>query len=197
MMLHFLGWLSLCGGSSYAHNYGVRFNICVDRVAAAGCTVCYDEPFRSVTRSEDITKCFGPYLFIGTITLNESSLAIGAIASRAVVLTETCRRAPQLSDGIYWYFKKSDSFGFLAAQLHHRTVNMSNYESMFSFDSGLFWNLDQPGGQFFDRAPKMNLRTDVSRWRKLVYNCPHDFCTSMSNRVCDTCFVAYILISIV
>jgi hypothetical protein len=196
-IFHFLGWLSLCGGLSFAYNRGVRFDVSLDRVAAAGCTVCYDAPFRSVTRSEDITKCFGPNLFVGTITLNESSFAISAIASRTVVLNETYRRAPQLFDGIYWYFTKSHSFGFLAAQLHHKTVNMSNYESTFSSDSGLSWNLDLPGGQIFDRSPKMYLRADVSRWRKLVYNCPQNSCTSCNiHRVCETCLVAYSLISI-
>ena len=170
-----ISWATLLHlGLCSVYGSGVQRDVSFSSLADAGCVLCYETAEESGTKSEDFMSCSGPYLFVGTHKDGESMLKVGAIASAEVVQTETARNKPLLSNGVYWHFERSCSFGFSATEHHQKSVEINNRKSAESTSYDFFWSLDRSiGCKVINRVGKVMLRsTSTSNSRNRVYNCP-------------------------
>lgn len=82
-------------------------------LSSIGCSVCHVGSVSYQTTSTDIASCKGPYLFVGALSLDDSTFLIGTYALATDVQMETDLNCPHISNGVYWYFTPRTSFGFL------------------------------------------------------------------------------------
>ena len=143
---------------------GVQHDVPLSSLVAAGCVPCYEAPYGTVSDSQDIISCTGPYLFVGTQKGDKQVLDVGALASVEILRTEASRSAPYLSNGVYWHFMKGCSFGFMAIEFDRISVVSTNQE--------VSWNLDQSVGCAFADELKVQPILDTWIWKKHVHNCP-------------------------
>ena len=162
-------------GQSSVHNSGVQRDVLISNLAAAGCVLCYESFYGSATKSEDFMSCSGPYLFVGIQQFNKSVLHVGALASAAIVLTETAGKNPHLSNGVYWHLERNCSFGFAATEHHKKSGKVKSRKSANSTMNNVLWSIDQSTGcSIVERIGKclMLLAPSTLNTRNHVYNCP-------------------------
>ena len=164
----------LCLVESTVYKSGVQRNVPIARLVAAGCMSCYEAPYGSVSKSQDITSCTGPYLFVGTQIGDKQALEIGVLTSVEVLRIESTRSEPYLSNGVYWYFMKGCSFGFTAVEYDDSSIDGERRDSVVSTSSSrtVSWSIDQSIGCTSDGELKTHSIVDTSSWTKHVYNCP-------------------------
>ena len=164
----------LCLVDSSVYRLGVQHDVPISSLAAAGCAPCYEAPYGSVLKSQDITSCTGPYLFVGTQKGDKQVLDIGALTSIQVLRTEASRSAPYLSNGVYWHFMKGCSFGFMAVEYDDNSVKEESSDSTVFTSHEVSWSIDQSIGCTSHDELKMQSHSivDTSSWTKHVHNCP-------------------------
>ena len=142
-------------------------SVSVDQLASYGCSVCYLQTYGTVTTTDNIRKCAGPYLFVGGRETASSTFKLGAFDLSSVILTQTLLDTPHLSNGVYWYFTPSNSFGFSRYPL------ILQYEAdrrSIDGDARLSWHLDLTVGGF--RLGSILPLNDATDYLKAIYNCP-------------------------
>ena len=162
----------LCLIDSTVYKGGVQHDVPFSRLVAAGCAPCFEAPYGSASKSQDITSCSGPYLFVGTRIGDKQVLDIGALASVHVLRTEASRSAPYLSNGVYWHFMKGCSFGFMAVENNDTSINEEGSASTVFTSHEVSWSIDESIGCTSHDVPKMHSIVDTSSWTKHVHNCP-------------------------
>ena len=132
--------------------------------------VMWEQIYPKATTSNDIRGCTGPNLFVGGRATASSTFKLGAFDTSAVILTETQLNTPHLSNGVYWYFTPSKSFGF------SRNLSIRQNEAdilSIDGDARLSWHLDIGTGGFrlgsIVNSPDLN---DATNYEKAIYNCP-------------------------
>ena len=166
--------LWVASGQSSVHKSGVQRDVSFSSLAAAGCVLCYETSEESATKSKDIMSCSGPSLFIGTQKFDGSVLEVGAIAPAAIIQTEAARNRPRLSNGVYWHFERSCSFGFSATEHHQKSFRINDRKSADSTSYDVLWSIDQSTGcPLINKIGKLLLRApSIMNSRNYVYNCP-------------------------
>ena len=166
--------LCLAVGESLVYKSGVQHDVPISRLVAAGCVPCYEAPYGSVSKSQDITSCTGPYLFVGTQIGDKQVLEIGALTTVEVLRMESTRSEPYLSNGVYWHFMKGCSFGFTAVENDDDSIESERPDSIIStsLSREVSWSIDQSIGCSSDDELKTHLIVDTSSWTKHVHNCP-------------------------
>ena len=155
---------------STLYPFGVLNSVTAAQLDSYGCSVCYQQTYATATTSGDIRKCTGPYLFVGGRAIGSSSFKLGAFDTSTVILTQTLLNTPHLSNGVYWYFTPSFSFGFSRDAL----INQDKADNLSTDgDARLSWHLDLNVGGFrlgsILNSPNLNFATD---YMKAIYNCP-------------------------
>lgn len=124
---------------------GLQYDVTFKSLAEAKCVVCYNSKCPARTTSANITSCAGPYLFVGAGSLNGTMLTVGAWAAASEVQKPTPLNSPHLSNGVYWYFKEGDYFGFLSSP--NMSVMLESDErrdvDALSRSSKLLWSIDK------------------------------------------------------
>jgi hypothetical protein len=170
----------LCLGESTVYRSGVQRDVPISSLVAAGCVPCYEAAYGSVSESQDITSCTGPYLFVGTQKGDKQVLAVGALGSVEVLRAEASRSAPYLSNGVYWHYMKGCSFGFMAVESDDKSIKEEGRESIVSTNHGVSWRIGQSvgcgrsgtgTGTYYDELTTHSI-VDTSSWTKHVHNCP-------------------------
>ena len=168
----------LCLVESTVYRTGVQRDVPISSLVAAGCVPCYEARYGSVSESQDITSCTGPYLFVGTQKGDKQVLAIGALGSVEVLRAEAPRSAPYLSNGVYWHYMKGCSFGFMTVESDDISIKEEGSDSIVSTNHGVSWRIGQSvdcgrrrSGSYHDEL-KMHSIVDTSSWTKHVHNCP-------------------------
>ena len=162
----------LCLIDSSVYKGGVQHDVPISHLASAGCTPCYEAPYGSASKSQDITSCSGPYLFVGTRIGNKQVLDVGALASVQALRTAASRSAPYLSNGVYWHFMKGCSFGFMAVENDDTSIKEESSDSTVFKSHEVSWSIDQSTGCTSHDFLKMHSIADTSSWTKHVHNCP-------------------------
>ena len=150
--------------------FGVQLNsVTAAQLDSYGCSECYLKTYGTVTTPDDIRGCTGPYLFVGGRAIGSSSFKLGAFDTSTVILTQTFVNTPHLSNGVYWYFTPSFSFGFSRnALIYQSGGDMESIDG----DARLSWHLDIGGGFRLGQLltyPYLNFAND---YMKAIYNCP-------------------------
>ena len=175
MFLVLSSFCSINRGLRHVAYTGVQRNTSISALLGNGCTICYDAKYGSETKSDDITSCSGPFLFVGVQTNDASVMEIGAISSAEVVLSEKSRENLVFSNGIYWHFAKGQSFGFTAEEndsIASADMMGENLETSKTYiGSKVLWRLDHVNGSTYNHQ-----REIFTMWRKNIYNCPHLSC---------------------
>ena len=96
VVLFFSSGSLLCRVESTVYKSGVQHDVPISSLVAAGCAPCYETPYGSVSKSQDITSCTGPYLFVGTQIGDKQVFEIGALTSVDVLRMESTRSEPYL-----------------------------------------------------------------------------------------------------
>ena len=166
----------LCLVESTIYRSGAQHDVPISSLVAAGCVPCYEAHYGSVSESQDITSCTGPYLFVGTQKGDKQVLAIGALGSVEVLRAEASRSAPYLSNGVYWHYMKGCSFGFMGVESDEGSIKEEGSDSIVSTNHGVSWSIGQSvgcgrTGAYHDEL-KMHSIVDTSSWTKHVHNCP-------------------------
>ena len=147
--------------------YGAQLNsVSVAYLADYGCTVCYLQTYGAATTSNNISSCTGPYLFVGGRATSNSTFTLGAFDSSTSILTQTPINRPHQSNGVYWYFTQSKSFGF------SRNARVIQYwYDVYDLDSDgrLSWILYGDGGARLGSIHDLYHSID---YMKAIYNCP-------------------------
>ena len=166
--------LCLAVEESPVYKSGVRNDVPFSSLVAAGCVPCYEAPYGSVSKSQDITSCTGPYLFVGIQRGDKQALEIGALTSVDVFRTEASRSEPYLSNGVYWHFMKGCSFGFKDVEYDDNSIESERPDSIISasLSRGVSWSIDQSIDCSSDDKLKTHSIVDTSSWTKHVHNCP-------------------------
>ena len=166
--------LCLAVGESPVYKSGVQHNVPISSLVAAGCVPCYEAPYGSVSKSQDITSCTGPYLFVGTQIGDKQALEIGALTTVEVLRMESTRSEPYLSNGVYWHFMKGCSFGFTAVEYDDDSIESERPDIVIStsLSREVSWSIDQSIGCSSDDELKTHSIVDTSSWTKHVHNCP-------------------------
>ena len=73
---------------------GVQHDFPLTSLVAVGCVPCCETPYGSVSKSQDITSCTGPYLFVGTQIGYKQVLKVGAPTSVEMRSVESTGSAP-------------------------------------------------------------------------------------------------------
>ena len=153
---------------STLYPFGVQNSVTVADLDRYGCSECYLKIYATATTSDDIIHCTSPNLFVGGRATGSSTFKLGAFDTSAVILTQTFLNTPHLSNGVYWYFTPSNSFGFsrnpLIEQNEADTLSIDG-------DARLSWHLDVGVGGFRlgSIPPDLN---DATNYEKAIYNCP-------------------------
>ena len=84
--------LSLVGSTVYKS--GGQHDVPLTSLVSAGCAPCCETPYGSVSKSQDITSCTGPYLFVGTQIGYRHVLKVGALTSVEMLSMKSTRSAP-------------------------------------------------------------------------------------------------------
>ena len=148
--------------------YGVQLNsVSVASLTSNGCSVCYLQTYGTWTTSNNIRGCTGPVLFVGGRATSSSSFTLGAFDSSTSILTQTPLNIPHKSNGVYWHFTQSDSFGFSSVSyINQFKADIATTDG----DARLSWHVDIPfGGYRLGSILDLNGATD---YMKAVYNCP-------------------------
>jgi hypothetical protein len=166
----------LCLVESTVYRSGVQRDVPISSLVAAGCVLCYEARYGSVSESHDITSCTGPYLFVGTQKGDKQVLAVGALGSVEVIRAEAAISAPHSSNGVYWHYMKGCSFGFMPLESDGNSYQRRGSDSIVSTDYGVSWSIGQSvgcdrSGTYHDELT-MNSIVDTSSWTKHVHNCP-------------------------
>ena len=166
--------LRLAVGESPVYKSGVQHDVPISSLVAAGCVPCYEAPYGSVSKSQDITSCTGPYLFVGTQIGDKQALEIGALTTVEVLRTEVSRSEPYLSNGVHWHFMKGCSFGFMAVEYDDDSIESERPDSIISasLSREVTWSIDQSIGCSPDDELMTHSIVDTSSWTKHVHNCP-------------------------
>ena len=166
--------LRLAVGESPVYRSGVQHDVPISSLVAAGCVPCYEAPYGSVSKSQDITSCTGPYLFVGTQIGDKQALEIGALTTVEVLRTEASRSEPYLSNGVYWHFIKGCSFGFMAVEYDDDYIESERPDFIISgsLSREVTWSIDQSIGCSSDDGLMTHSIVDTSSWTKHVHNCP-------------------------
>ena len=166
--------LCLAVGESPVYKSGVQHDVPISGLVAAGCVPCYEAPYGSVSKSQDITSCTGPYLFVGTQIGDKQALKIGALTFVEMLRTEASRSEPYLSNGVYWHFMKGCSFGFMTVEYDNNSIESDRPDSKIStsLSRELTWGIDQLIGCSSDDELMTHSIVDTSSWTKHVHNCP-------------------------
>ena len=164
----------LCFVESTVYKRGVQHDVPISSLVAAGCVSCYEKPYGSVSKSQDITSCTGPYLFVGTQVGDKQVLEIGALTSVEVLRMESTRSEPYLSNGVYWHFMKGCSFGFTAVEYDDNSIDGERRDSVVTTYPRhvISWSVDQSIDCTSDDELKTHSIVDTSSWTKHAYNCP-------------------------
>jgi hypothetical protein len=162
----------LCLVESHVYRSGIQHDVPISTLAAAGCVPCYEATYGSASTASDITSCSGPFLFVGTKKTGLPMLGIGALTSVEVLRTEASRSAPYLSNGVFWYFMKCCSFGFMEVENDDNSIEEGSRGLFATTRDEESWSLDQSTGcaSLGDFKPQSTV--DTSKWTKHVYNCP-------------------------
>ena len=166
------GLLNLVESTVYKR--GVQYDVPISSLVAAGCVPCHETPYGSVSKSQDIKSCTGPYLFVGTQIGDKQVLEIGALASVEVLRMESTRSEPYLSNGLYWHYMKGCSFGFRAVEYDDNSIDGERKDSVVTRSSShaVSWSVDQSIDCISDDELKTHSIVDTSSWTKHVHNCP-------------------------
>jgi hypothetical protein len=156
---------------------GVQHDVPISSLVAAGCVPCIEAPYGvpSVSKSQDITSCVGPYLFAGTQKGDTQVLAIGALATVEVIRAEASRSAPFLSNGVYWHCMRGCSFGFMAVESDDNSIKGEGTDSIVSTNHGESCSIGQSvscGRSGTYDELKVHSIVDTSSWTKHVHSCP-------------------------
>ena len=153
---------------STLYPFGVLNSVTAAQLDSYGCSVCYLKTYATVTTSDNIRHCTSPYLFVGGRATDCSTFKLGAFDLSSVILTQTLRNTPNLSNGVYWYFTPSLSFGFSRNPL---ILQNEADVSPIDGDARLSWHLDLNVGGFRlgSIPPYLN---DATTYQKAIYNCP-------------------------
>ena len=164
----------LCLVESTVYKSGAQHDVPISSLVAAGCAPCCEMPYGSVSKSQDITSCAGPYLFVGTQIGDKQVLEIGALTSVEVLRMESTRSEPYLSNGLYWHYMKGCSFGFTAVEYDDNSIDRERRDSVVTRSSShaVSWSIDQSIGCTTDDELKSHSAVDTSSWTKHAYNCP-------------------------
>ena len=164
----------LCLVDSTVYKSGAQHDVPILSLVAAGCAPCYETPYGSVSKSQDITSCTGPYLFVGTQIGDKQVLEIGALTSVEVLRMESTRSEPYLSNGVYWHFMKGCSFGFTAVEYDDNSIDGERRDSVVTTYPRhvISWSVDQSIDCTSDDELKTHSAVDTSSWTKHAYNCP-------------------------
>ena len=165
-------WLTV--GESPVYKSGVQHDVPISSLVAAGCVPCYEAPYRSASKSQDITSCTGPYLFVGTQIGNKQALKIGALTTVKVLRMESTGSEPYLSNGVYWHFMKGCSFGFTAVEHDDNAIESERPDIIISssLSRKVSWSIDQSIDCASDDELMTHSIVDTSSWTKHVHNCP-------------------------
>ena len=126
-------------------------------------TANYDNPF-------DAEKVLKPVLnshyFIGARRVDTNLFELGAFGSCSEIIKPTKLNKPHLSNDVYWYQTKKDSFGFLASE--DLTQNLGDIGTK-SPASRLSWSANSTTEGGHSRAG--NQMNRLTNWEKVVYLC--------------------------
>ena len=126
-------------------------------------TANYDKPF-------DAEKVLKPVLnshyFIGARRVDTNLFELGAFGSCSEIIKPTKLNKPHLSNDVYWYQTKKDSFGFLASE--DLTQNLGDIGTK-SPASRLSWSANSTTEGGHSRAG--NQMNRLTNWEKVVYLC--------------------------
>ena len=164
----------LCLVDSTAYKSGAQHDVPILSLVAAGCAPCYETPYGSVSKSQDITSCTGPYLFVGTQIGDKQVFEIGALTSVEVLRMESTRSEPYLSNGVYWHYMKGCSFGFTAVEYDDNSIDGERRDSVVTRSSSraVSWSINQLIDCTSDDELETHSIVDTSSWTKHAYNCP-------------------------
>ena len=90
----------ICCGSllslvdSTVYKSGVQHDVPLSSLVAAGCAPCCGTTYGSVSKSQDITSCTGPYLFVGKQIGYKQVLKVGALTPAEMRSKKATRSAP-------------------------------------------------------------------------------------------------------
>ena len=140
--------------------------ISIANLTSYGCTVCYLQTYGTVTTSDNITNCTGPYLFIGGRATASSSFLLGAFDLSSVIHTQTPLNSPTESNGVYWFFTPSASFGFS----QNANIQEGSAGTDIEGETSLSWHLDLNVGGY--RLGSIRGLNDSTDYMKAIYNCP-------------------------
>jgi hypothetical protein len=150
---------------------GLQYNVTLASLAEANCSMCYNAKYPSKTTSTNVTSCAGPFLFVGTLSFDAKTFTLGAYATASEVLKPTPLNSPHLSNGVYWYFKEGEYFGFLNSP-NMSLISKSDDRKgadVFSPNSTLLWSIGPPVSKVRSRAVEIN---ETLHDEKRIFSCP-------------------------
>ena len=164
--------------SIYSYGSGIQHEVSFANLAEAGCTVCHEAMPTSGITSASIGSCTGPHLFVGAgLSDGSSSILIGAYTSIGEVMNS---RTPNLSNGVYWYYREGYYLGFFDRPdvLETNYPEGTDNDEVHEIKHGSLWNIDEFGSRSKLNSLKSNIRSNTkhhprnSDLQKWIYNCP-------------------------
>lgn len=157
---------------------GIQYNVTFASLTEASCSMCYNAKYLSRTASANVTSCTGPFLFVGMRSLGAAMFTFGAYAAAFEVQKPTPLNSPHLSNGVYWYFKEGEHFGFLSSQNMIWTLDKSEGVDVLRPNSTMLWSLGLPFSHLRSRALEINETSNDEKW---IFSCPGNLLTSVQN----------------
>lgn len=162
---------------AYMHS-GIQYNVTFASLTQARCSMCYNAKYPSRTASANVTSCAGPFLFVGMRSLGAAIFTFGAYAAASEVQKPSRLNSPHLSNGVYWYFKEGEYFGFLSSQNMTLTSDKREGVDVINPNSTMLWSLSFPFSHLRSRALEINETSYDEKW---IFSCPGNMLTSLRN----------------
>jgi hypothetical protein len=150
---------------------GIQYNETLASLTEVNCSMCYNAKYPSKLTSANVTSCAGPFLFVGVRSFEAQTFTLGAFATASEVLKPTPLNSPHLSNGVYWYFKEGEYFGFLNSPNMSLILKSDNRKGadVFSSNSTLLWSIGRPVSHLRSRALEINETVQDEKW---IFSCP-------------------------
>jgi hypothetical protein len=138
------------------------------------CTEKYREVYDKPFDAEEVLRPLvdsNSHFFIGARRIDNQLIELGAFGRCNEILRPTSLNKPHLSNELYWYYTKEDSFGFLDSTELVQTLGDVGTKSP---ASRLSWSAKRASDGGHSRAGR-GIRTDsLANFEKVVYLCTAD-----------------------
>jgi hypothetical protein len=162
--------------SSHAYPGSIEYkSVGLSSLSNLGCSECLamsHSKSKEQSLSDKILACSGPYLFVGVLAEGEDVFELGAFGKASEILEITPLNITNYSDGVYWYFTPSYSFGFLDnTDLQQTPIDTGVTGSMYRMS----WSLSPTDRQEGYRVGSLVLNGSKSakqKYSRTIFNCP-------------------------